>query len=210
MIDQHPDVVKRLMVLSPKWTPTSAQRKRSRGSPAGSCRDAEAAATKIIRTMRILLYGILFTAGALAVALTGSLWAVRRPAASPAPSRRKRRRARGLLRRTDARSGDGLRIRRRPRGTNHGARRRVPGPAPEGMVWIPAGRFSMGSDYAPFTDARPIHPVELDGFWMDRIPVTNEQFERFVRGRATSPSQSERLRPRTSPAFRRIGSSPAP
>src|SRR5947209_6467870 len=54
--------------------------------------------------------------------------------------------------------------------------RNAPGPAPEGMVWIPAGRFLMGSNYALFADARPIHPVELDGFWMDRTPVTNDQF----------------------------------
>ena len=51
-----------------------------------------------------------------------------------------------------------------------------PGTAPEGMAWIPPGRFAMGSDYGPFGDARPIHTVELDGFWMDRTPVTNDQF----------------------------------
>ncbi len=56
----------------------------------------------------------------------------------------------------------------------------APGPAPEGMVWIPPGRFSMGSDYTPFDDARPIHPVELDGFWMDRTPVTNAHYAKFV------------------------------
>ena len=56
-----------------------------------------------------------------------------------------------------------------------------PGPVPDGMAWIPPGRFSMGSDYAPFGDARPIHAVELDGFWMDKTPVTNEQFARFAR-----------------------------
>ena len=55
------------------------------------------------------------------------------------------------------------------------------GPTPEGMVWIPPGRFAMGSDHASFGDARPIHAVELDGFFMDRTPVTNEQFARFVR-----------------------------
>jgi formylglycine-generating enzyme required for sulfatase activity len=55
-----------------------------------------------------------------------------------------------------------------------------PGAAPEGMVWVPPGKFSMGSDYQPFGDARPIHTVELDGFWMDRAPVTNEQFAAFV------------------------------
>jgi formylglycine-generating enzyme required for sulfatase activity len=57
----------------------------------------------------------------------------------------------------------------------------APSKAPEGMVWIPAGRFSMGSDYQMFEDARPIHPVELDGFWMDRSLVTNAQYEKFVK-----------------------------
>jgi formylglycine-generating enzyme required for sulfatase activity len=63
-------------------------------------------------------------------------------------------------------------------------------PAPEGMVWIPGGEFSMGSDEASemlcglpgvTADARPVHRVYVDGFWMDRTEVTNEQFERFVK-----------------------------
>ena len=29
-------------------------------------------------------------------------------------------------------------------------------------------------------DARPIHRVYVDGFWMDRTDVTNEEFARFV------------------------------
>ena len=29
-------------------------------------------------------------------------------------------------------------------------------------------------------DALPAHLVEVDGFWMDRTPVTNAEFERFV------------------------------
>lgn len=57
----------------------------------------------------------------------------------------------------------------------------APAKAPEGMVWIPAGRFSMGSDYEMFQDARPIHTVELDGFWMDKTPVTNAQYAEFVK-----------------------------
>ncbi|WP_237722744.1 formylglycine-generating enzyme family protein [Singulisphaera acidiphila] len=56
-----------------------------------------------------------------------------------------------------------------------------PGVAPEGMVWIPAGDFAMGSDDESMSDARPVHRVSLDGFWMDRTEVTNRQFERFVR-----------------------------
>lgn len=56
----------------------------------------------------------------------------------------------------------------------------APSKAPEGMVWISAGRFSMGSDYQMFEDARPIHAVELDGFWIDKNLVTNAQYEKFV------------------------------
>lgn len=49
------------------------------------------------------------------------------------------------------------------------------------MVWIPAGHFAMGSSHPAFTDARPIHTVELDGFWMDATPVTNAEYSRFVK-----------------------------
>jgi formylglycine-generating enzyme required for sulfatase activity len=66
----------------------------------------------------------------------------------------------------------------------------APNPAPEGMVWIPGGEFSMGSDEAGESlcglpgvtrDAQPIHRVYVDGFWMDVTEVTNDQFEEFVK-----------------------------
>ena len=67
-----------------------------------------------------------------------------------------------------------------------------PGTAPEGMVWIPGGEFSMGAQDPPdmndavgmqaTTDSRPIHRVYVDGFWMDATEVTNEQFAAFVEG----------------------------
>jgi formylglycine-generating enzyme required for sulfatase activity len=66
----------------------------------------------------------------------------------------------------------------------------APAPAPEGMLWIPGGEFSMGSDAASESlcglpgltrDALPIHRVYVDGFWMDATEVTNEQFEKFVK-----------------------------
>jgi formylglycine-generating enzyme required for sulfatase activity len=38
----------------------------------------------------------------------------------------------------------------------------------------------MGSSYAYFGDARPIHTVEITGFWMDQNLVTNERFAAFV------------------------------
>jgi sulfatase modifying factor 1 len=53
-----------------------------------------------------------------------------------------------------------------------------PGPAPEGMVWVPGGTFWMGTE--DFADAKPVHKVFVDGFWMDKAEVTNEQFAKFV------------------------------
>ena len=47
------------------------------------------------------------------------------------------------------------------------------------MVWIPGGTFRMGSD-KHYPEERPVHRVTVDGFWMDRCPVTNERFARFV------------------------------
>ena len=48
-------------------------------------------------------------------------------------------------------------------------------------MWIPAGEFWMGSDEPQFPDARPWHRVYVDGFWMDKTELTNEQFEKFVK-----------------------------
>jgi sulfatase modifying factor 1 len=56
-----------------------------------------------------------------------------------------------------------------------------PAPAPAGMVWIPGGEFSMGSDSKlARPDERPVHRVRVDPFWMDATEVTNAQFRRFV------------------------------
>jgi formylglycine-generating enzyme required for sulfatase activity len=57
-----------------------------------------------------------------------------------------------------------------------------PGPAPKNMVWIPGGSFHMGTDDPNplFSDARPIHEVEISGFWMDQYEVTNAEYARFV------------------------------
>ncbi|MDR3611918.1 MAG: formylglycine-generating enzyme family protein [Candidatus Obscuribacterales bacterium] len=73
---------------------------------------------------------------------------------------------------------------------------KAPVHTPKGMVWIEGGEFSMGSadptkssdnaserscgGHEPMQDARPIHRVYVDGFWMDRTEVTNREFEKFV------------------------------
>ena len=48
-----------------------------------------------------------------------------------------------------------------------------------GMVWIPGGEFLMGSD-KHYPEEAPAHRAAVDGFWMDRYVVTNEQFRRFI------------------------------
>jgi len=47
-------------------------------------------------------------------------------------------------------------------------------------VWIPGGTFRMGSnDHYP--EEAPVHRVAVDGFWIDRTPVTNRQFKAFAK-----------------------------
>src|SRR5450631_1638259 len=68
----------------------------------------------------------------------------------------------------------------------------APTNAPPGMVWIPGGEFSMGcqtpndgictvATMQSVTDSQPIHRVYVNGFWMDKNDVTNDEFEKFVK-----------------------------
>ncbi len=56
------------------------------------------------------------------------------------------------------------------------------------MVFIPGGTFRMGSD-KHYPEEAPAHRVAVDGFWIDRTPVTNRQFKEFVKvtGHVTLP-----------------------
>ena len=65
-----------------------------------------------------------------------------------------------------------------------------PGTVPSSMAWIPGGEFSMGANDPPdmddvgmkaTVDARPIHRVYVDGFFMDKTDVTNTEFAKFVK-----------------------------
>jgi len=47
------------------------------------------------------------------------------------------------------------------------------------MVWIPGGTFMMGSD-KHYPEEGPAHKVQVEGFWMDKFNVTNQEFARFV------------------------------
>jgi iron(II)-dependent oxidoreductase len=48
-----------------------------------------------------------------------------------------------------------------------------------GMVRLPGGTFTMGSDRGP-ADELPAHPVTVKPFWIDRLPVTNAEFAAFL------------------------------
>ena len=51
---------------------------------------------------------------------------------------------------------------------------------PPNMIFIPGGTFRMGSD-KHYPEEAPAHRVTVDGFWIDRTPVTNRQFKEFVK-----------------------------
>ena len=47
-----------------------------------------------------------------------------------------------------------------------------------GMVWVPAGSFDIGDTVYP--EEAPRRPRRVEGFWMDRTEVTNDEFSAFV------------------------------
>jgi len=52
-------------------------------------------------------------------------------------------------------------------------------PTIEGMVYIPAGKFTMGSQNGRI-DAQPEHKIFLNAFYIDKYEVTNAQYKEFV------------------------------
>src|SRR5215831_19870316 len=48
-----------------------------------------------------------------------------------------------------------------------------------GMVFLPGGTFRMGSD-GHYPEEAPVHRVTVSRFWIDRTPVTNRSFRKFV------------------------------
>ena len=48
------------------------------------------------------------------------------------------------------------------------------------LLWIPGGEFWMGADDTSPRE-RPVHRVRVSPFWLGETPVTNAQYEVFVR-----------------------------
>jgi formylglycine-generating enzyme len=48
-----------------------------------------------------------------------------------------------------------------------------------GMVWVPAGTFTLGADHQ-YPEEAPASRRHSTGFWMDQTEVTNAQFAAFV------------------------------
>ncbi len=59
----------------------------------------------------------------------------------------------------------------------------VPASVPEDMVLVPAGEFIMGNNndfYDNDNDEMPRHVVNLPSFYINKYPVTNYQYKKFV------------------------------
>jgi formylglycine-generating enzyme required for sulfatase activity len=59
------------------------------------------------------------------------------------------------------------------------------------MVELPGGTFRMGSEHF-YPEEAPVREVSVEGFWIDRHPVTVAEFRRFVKatGYATAAEQA--------------------
>ncbi len=71
-------------------------------------------------------------------------------------------------------------------------------PLTAGMVWVPRGTFSMGSDHF-YREERPLRQVTVGGFWADRTEVTNAQFAAFVAATGYQTVAERRLDPARHP-----------
>jgi formylglycine-generating enzyme required for sulfatase activity len=57
------------------------------------------------------------------------------------------------------------------------------------LLYVPAGKFQMGSDIAVSTMMKPMHAVYLDAFWIDRTLVTNDMYAKCTdSGSCKAPS----------------------
>jgi formylglycine-generating enzyme required for sulfatase activity len=66
------------------------------------------------------------------------------------------------------------------------------------LIKIPAGEFSMGSTRGD-PDEKPVHPVYLETFFIDKFEVTNAQYKICVEAGVCKPPDGTRLQDYTNP-----------
>jgi serine/threonine-protein kinase len=62
------------------------------------------------------------------------------------------------------------------------------------LLCVPAGVFTMGSDEGEY-DEKPVHPVYLDAFWVDRTEITNAMFTQYASATGFSTNGSGQANP---------------
>ncbi|HNT05229.1 MAG TPA: SUMF1/EgtB/PvdO family nonheme iron enzyme, partial [Anaerolineae bacterium] len=65
------------------------------------------------------------------------------------------------------------------------------------LVYVPAGTYWMGaadSDPEAFSEEKPRHQVELDGYWLGQTEVTNAQYRQFIEAGATARGRTGAMR----------------
>ena len=68
-----------------------------------------------------------------------------------------------------------------------------------GMVWVPAGSYTMGDTEYP--EEQPARAVQVAGFWMDRTEVTNDQFAEFVQATGYVTAAERAVNPQAHPGL---------
>ncbi len=71
------------------------------------------------------------------------------------------------------------------------------------FVWVPGGCFLMGSPSGEKDrddDEGPVHEVCVDGFWMGKFEVTNEQYRRYKAGHDSKDYKGKSLNSGSQPA----------
>lgn len=63
------------------------------------------------------------------------------------------------------------------------------------QVFVPAGKFLMGTDDKEALKNRPEHPVTLSAFWIDQTEVTNEMYAKCVEAKKCPPPFKEQFNP---------------
>ena len=67
------------------------------------------------------------------------------------------------------------------------------------QVYIPQGSFQMGGlDPRASTDEKPVHKVDMNGYWIDKVEVTNAMYLLCVQAGICNPPQTTKSETRTS------------